>query len=223
MTNTAKDAVASSASARRGRASPPIDRALSRLRWSMGKRDTEQTEQHRGAGGDSHRAAPSPRVPACRRRARRRSSRSCRARGCRGTRCRGPSSAGTRASCSAPASACSRARRRAARRRTCRSWSACEAPEQDAAAERDAAPRGSAAVAKKRSATMPTKNGDIIAATAVVPIGESDLLTGEAQRLPQPRPHRHRPRPPDEVLEEHQRGELQRRSPWGSCRAAAFA
>ena len=31
-------------------------------------------------------------------------------------------------------------------------------------------------MAKNRSATMPTKNGEIIAAIAVVPYGEPDLL-----------------------------------------------
>lgn len=41
--------------------------------------------------------------------------------------------------------------------------------------------------------------------------GEADLLPGEPQRLSEPRAHRHGPRPPDEVLEEHQRGKLESR------------
>ena len=63
-------------------------------------------------------------------------------------------------------------------------------------------------VAKNRSATMPTKNGEIIAASAVVPARQADLLAGELQRLPEPRPHRHVPRAPDEVLQEHHRRQL---------------
>ena len=62
-------------------------------------------------------------------------------------------------------------------------------------------------MAKNRSATMPTKNGDIIAASAVVPYGEPDLLAGEVQRLAQPGAHRHVPGAPDEVLEEHHQRE----------------
>ena len=42
---------------------------------------------------------------------------------------------------------------------------------------------------------MPTKNGEIIAAIAVVPYGETDLLAGEAERLSEPRAHGHGPAP----------------------------
>ena len=50
-------------------------------------------------------------------------------------------------------------------------------------------------VAKNRSATSPTKNGETIAASAVVLIGSTALPSGELQRLQQVGPHRHVPAP----------------------------
>ena len=64
-------------------------------------------------------------------------------------------------------------------------------------------------VDKNRSATMPTKNGETIAAIAVAPYAQADLRAREMERLPEIRPHRHVPRAPDEVLQEHHRRQLQ--------------
>ncbi len=43
------------------------------------------------------------------------------------------------------------------------------------------------------------------------PRREADLLAGEVQRLPEPRPHRHVPRAPHEVLQEHHRRQFRAR------------
>ena len=65
-------------------------------------------------------------------------------------------------------------------------------------------------MAKKRSAIIPTKNGEMIAASAVALYAQTDLLAGE---LPSSEVGAHGdvPRPPDEVLEEHHHGELDAR------------
>src|SRR2546422_142911 len=62
-------------------------------------------------------------------------------------------------------------------------------------------------VAKKRSAKTPMKNGDTIAAMAVV-MYAAPTWTAEMPRAPEVGPHRDEPRPPHEVLQEHHRREL---------------
>ena len=54
---------------------------------------------------------------------------------------------------------------------------------------------------------MPMKNGEMIAAIAVAPYAQPDLRVGEMQRLAEVRPHRDEPGAPDEVLQEHHRGQ----------------
>ena len=154
-----------------------------RVRRRVREREAEQAEQRARRRRRDASASRWPRVRACRRGGRRRSSRSCRARGSAGN-----SRAGSLIWRNEMRVA-ERQRRHVAERVA--EQHHVEGAERRSASRRRRGrarrPRCSTArirsVARKRSATMPTKNGEIIAASAVVPEASPICSPEKPQRL----------------------------------------